>query len=137
MKNNRLSIRRQSFVLTCSASLIASALSALADVRLPKVFTDDMMLQRDLPVRVWGWADAGEEVHATLAGKSAATTAGAKGLWMIELPALKTGEKLELTVKGKNQVTLKNLLVGDLWICSGQSNMEMTLGECLDAAEDI
>lgn len=137
MKNNRLSIRRQSFVLTCSASLIASALSALADVRLPKIFTDDMMLQRDLPVRVWGWADAGEEVHATLAGKSAATTAGAKGLWMIELPALKTGEKLELTVKGKNQVTLKNLLVGDLWICSGQSNMEMTLGECLDAAEDI
>ena len=137
MKNNRLSIRHQSFTLICSASLMASALSALADVRLPKIFTDDMVIQRDQPVRVWGWAEVGEEVQATLAGKSAAAKANAKGLWSLELPAIKTGEKLELTVKGKNLLTLKNLLVGDIWICSGQSNMEMTLGECLDAAEDI
>ena len=109
----------------------------MADVRLPKIFTDNMMLQRDLPVRVWGWADAGEAVSVTLAGKNAATQANKNGQWAIELPAVKAGENLELTVKGKNTVTLKNVLMGDIWVCSGQSNMEMGLGGCLGFQDDL
>jgi sialate O-acetylesterase len=123
-------------LILLSAS-VASAIPALADVRLPRIFTDDMMLQRDQPVRVWGWADAGEEVSVGLAGNNAATKADANGGWNVELPALKEGENLELTVTGQTSLTLKNIIVGDIWVCSGQSNMEMTLGGCLGADEDI
>jgi len=108
-----------------------------ADVRLPKIFTDNMMLQRDLPVRVWGWADAGEAVSVALQGTTVATKADDKGQWAIELPAIKTGENLELTVQGNNSQSLKNIVVGDIWVCSGQSNMAMAVKPCLDAAEDI
>lgn len=123
-------------LLLCAAAAV-TALPATADVRLPKIFTDNMMLQRDLPVHVWGWADAGEAVGVTLAGSSAKTTTAASGMWSLELPAVKSGENLELTIQGKNTLTLKNVLIGDIWVCSGQSNMEMALGSCLGAAEDI
>ena len=110
--------------------------SAMADVRLPKIFTDNMMVQRDQPIRVWGWAAAGEAVNVSLNGANAAATTDAKGQWLVELPALKQGEKLELMVKGKNVIVLKNIIVGDVWLCSGQSNMELTLGGCQGAPED-
>jgi sialate O-acetylesterase len=110
--------------------------SAVADVRLPKIFTDNMMVQRDQPIRVWGWAEAGEAVSVSMNGANAAATADAKGQWLVELPVLKQGEKLELTVKGKNAIVLKNVIVGDVWLCSGQSNMELALGGCQGAPED-
>lgn len=110
--------------------------SVEAEVRLPKVFTNDMMVQRDQPVRVWGWADPGEAVSVALAGKKSKTKADGKGEWSVELPAMKEGENLELTVAGKNTIALKNLIVGDIWVCSGQSNMEWPLQAC-DGAEDI
>lgn len=119
------------------ATVLATALPALADVRMPKLFTDNMMLQRDRPVRVWGWAEAGEGVTVALAGKTAATKADASGAWKVELPAFKEGAKLTLTVKGKNSLTLSNIIIGDIWVCSGQSNMELALGGCLGAADDI
>lgn len=130
-------LRRRTLNVILAVAAIATALPAAADVRLPRVFTDDMMLQRDKPVRVWGWAEAGEVVTVALSGKSAATKADASGAWKVELPALKEGDNLELTVKGKNSVTLKNIIVGDIWVCSGQSNMEWTLAQSLGAAEDI
>ena len=107
------------------------AASGWADVRLPKIFTDDMMLQRDRAVRVWGWADVGETVTVSLLGKTATSKTGENGEWSVELPAIKQGESLELTVTGKNTIALKNLIVGDIWVCSGQSNMEMALRGCL------
>ena len=110
---------------------------ATADVRLPKFFTDNMMLQRDQPVRVWGWADAGEAVSVALKGTKVATKADDKGQWALELPAIKTGDNLELTVQGNNTLSLKNIVVGDIWVCSGQSNMELALKPCLGAADDI
>jgi len=117
--------------------LFASALPAAADVRLPKIFTDNMLLQRGVAVHVWGWAEAGESVSVALKGTTVATKADEKGRWSIELPAIKTGEDLTLSVQGNNTLTLKNLVVGDIWVCSGQSNMAMTLKPCLGAAEDI
>ena len=117
-------------------TLTMGVMPLMAGVRMPTVFTDNMMLQRDRPVRVWGWADAGESVEVKLAGAVAKGKADAKGEWVVELPAMKSGENLELTVVGGNTVTLKNLIVGDIWVCSGQSNMEMTLNGCVGAAED-
>ncbi len=104
---------------------------------MPKYFTDNMMLQRDMPVRVWGWAEPGEKVGVALGGKTTTTKADDQGAWSVELPVIKHGQGLELTVKGKNTVAFKNLIVGDIWVCSGQSNMEMTLGGCLGAEDDI
>jgi sialate O-acetylesterase len=137
MKPNNATCHRRRIQSILCATVVLTALPASADVRLPKIFTDNMMLQRDLPVRVWGWADPGEAVNATLADKSAKTKTGENGIWLIELPAIKSGENLELTIKGNNSVVLKNLIIGDLWVCSGQSNMEMTLDGCLGAADDI
>jgi len=119
------------------ATAVLTAMPAMADVRLAKIFTNNMLLQRDQPVRVWGWADPAESVSVTLAGKNATAKADATGHWALELPVIKTGENLELTVKGKNTLILNNILVGDIWVCSGQSNMEMGLGGCLGAADDI
>lgn len=134
--NRHLGNRFQPRALLIACAL-AISLPAAAEVHLPKIFTDNMMLQRDQPIRIWGWANAGEEVSVALAGKSAATKADKKGQWLVELPALKDGENLELTVKGTNGLTLKNILIGDIWICSGQSNMEMSLGGCLGSSDDI
>ncbi len=137
MKTNHTFLPRHALNWSLCAFALATVIPATADVRLPKIFTDNMVLQRELPVRVWGWAEAGEAVSVTLAGNHAETKADAKGQWSLELAPLKTGENLELAVQGRNSLTLKNILVGDIWVCSGQSNMEMDLGGCVGAAEDI
>ena len=135
MKKTRTVIFYSKLHLLLLAAVLP-AITAVADVRLPKIFTDNMMLQRDQPVRVWGWAAAGEAVSVSFAGKTAATQAGEDGQWSVELPANKSGENLELTVQGKNRLTLKNVVLGDIWVCSGQSNMEWDMSQC-SASDDI
>ena len=96
-----------------------------AEVRLPKFFTNNMVLQRDIPVRVWGWTNAGESVAVKFGSQTKNTTAGSDGKWSVQLdamPANATPQVLEV-----NGMRLKNILVGDVWICSGQSNMEWTV----------
>jgi sialate O-acetylesterase len=128
--------KRQRIVCHLTA-IMACVLPAAADVTLAKVFTDNMMFQRKQPIRVWGTAEAGEEVSVALGKKSAKATTSAEGKWMAELPAVLVGDNLELAIKGKNTLSLKNIIIGDIWVCSGQSNMEMGLGGCLGADEDI
>ena len=82
------------------AGLLTAELPAMAEVQLPKVFSDNMMLQRDQPVRVWGWADAAEEVSASLSGATATTKADAQGQWSLSLPAVAQGDNLELIQLG-------------------------------------
>jgi sialate O-acetylesterase len=94
-----------------------------ADVRLPHIFGDYMVLQRDLPIHVWGWADAGEKISVRLEDQEAETAAKADGTWEVYLPARAAGGPLELNVHGKNQLALKDVLIGEVWVCSGQSNM--------------
>lgn len=96
---------------------------ALADVRLPAIFSDHMVLQRGATLRVWGWADAGEPVTVAIAGQSQKTQAGAEGKWMVRLAPIDTSEPLRLTVSGKNTLTVEDVLAGEVWLCSGQSNM--------------
>ncbi|HTL51586.1 MAG TPA: sialate O-acetylesterase, partial [Planctomycetota bacterium] len=98
-------------------------------MRLAALFSDHMVLQRDHPLPVWGWAKPGETVTVELAGKSAQATAGADGRWQVQLPALPAGGPHVLIARGRAAAAAKvsDILVGDVWICSGQSNMEWPL----------
>ncbi len=113
-------------------SLLAFApLSAHADVILNAVFTDHMILQRDMPVPVYGTAEPGEKVTITFAGKEKSVVADKDGNWSVKLDAMKVSTTpAVMTVSGKNKLTLNDILMGDIWICSGQSNMEWVLGAC-------
>ena len=119
-------------------TLLTVAFTASADVTLPPVLGSGMVLQRDLPVPVWGWADAGEKVSVTFAGQTKTTKAGDDGKWMVKLDPLKANSKAaSLTVTGNNKISLDNVLVGEVWICSGQSNMEWALRSSMNAKEEV
>ena len=106
-------------------------LSAHADVTLNGVFTDHMILQRDIPVPVYGTAEPGEKVNVAFAGKEKSVVADKDGNWSVKLDAMKVSTTpAVMTVSGKNKLTLNDILMGDIWICSGQSNMEWVLGNC-------
>ena len=109
-----------------SVALAVTAGAAFARVELATPFSDYMVLQRDRAVPVWGTADPGERVRVTFAGASAEATADAKGAWRVSLPAMPASkENRELTAKGAaNEVVVRNVLVGEVWFASGQSNME-------------
>ena len=104
--------------------LIAFVASAEAAPRTAGVFTDHMVLQRDIPVAVWGWADPGEAITVSLAGHSCKTTADSDGKWSCKLPKMDAGGPFELRVEGKDaSITKEDVFVGEVWLCSGQSNM--------------
>ena len=131
---------RRSFVVGWVALLAACVASSVAsaNVRLPKIFSNHMLLQRGLEAPVWGWADAGEEVTVQFAGQSKAATADANGKWMVRLASMEaSSESRVLVVKGKNTITLSDVLVGDVWICSVQSNMEWSTRSVIDAEKEI
>jgi sialate O-acetylesterase len=94
-----------------------------SQIKLPALVRDSMILQRDTKLPVWGWAAKGEKVTVQFLGKSYKTTTGADGKWSVTLPALKAGGPFTMTISGSNKIMLKDILVGDVWFCSGQSNM--------------
>jgi sialate O-acetylesterase len=109
-----------------------------ADVKLPSVLNSHMVLQRGKPIPVWGWADAGEKLTVSIGDASAKATADADGKWNVSLPAMKAdGKAHTLTVAGNNTVTLDDILIGEVWVGSGQSNMQWALTSTLGAAEAI
>ena len=110
----------------------------LGDVTLPRILGSGMVLQRDLPVPVWGWAGAGEKVVVSFAGQSRSVKAGEDGRWMLRLDLLKASvEAASMVVEGDNRITLDNILVGEVWICSGQSNMEWRLIQGMKGKEEV
>lgn len=114
------------------------ATQAAAEVRLPGFFGDHMVIQQKKPVRVWGWADAGESVSVTIAGNEAKTKADDSGKWAVELPELSASESPKtLIVSGTNKIELTDILVGEVWLCSGQSNMEWNVRASNNSAEEI
>ena len=119
------------------ACLSIFALPAAAAVKLPAVIGDNMVLQRDMKVPIWGTADPGEKVTVTIGDQKAAATANADGRWMVRLDPLKAGGPFEMTVAGSNRITLKDILVGEVWVCSGQSNMAMAVKAAANAQEEI
>jgi sialate O-acetylesterase len=108
-----------------------------ADLRLPTLFGDHAVLQRDKPLPVWGWADAGAAVDIELDGHRVNAAADEKGAWRANLPAMKAGGPFELKVSSAgNTRTLRDIWVGEVWLCSGQSNMAHPMSECENAKED-
>ena len=115
-------------------ALFLITLTASAELRLPKLWSDHAVIQRDRPIHVWGWADVGERVTATLRGsnggaeETASATTDSLGHWSLYLaPRPAGGGAYALTVSGSNTITVSDLLMGDVWLASGQSNMEMPL----------
>lgn len=130
------SLHHATIRLLVTATVLAS--SALADVRVAKVFTDHMVLQRKVAAPVWGWADPAEVVHVRFADQHKKSTADASGAWMVRLDPLKaSAEGRQLQVSGNNTFTFNDVLVGDVWICSGQSNMEWPMRSIMNSAEEI
>ncbi len=100
-----------------------------ADVRMPKIFSDSMVLQRETASPVWGWADDGEKVTVEFAGQKKEAVADENGKWMIKLDSLSADKNpRQITVRGRNTITFEDVVVGDVWICGGQSNMEYPIG---------
>jgi len=120
------------------ALTVASLTSAIADVRLPRVFSNHMVLQQGRKLPVWGWADAGERVTVQLSGQPTVTTeANAKGEWRVDLPPQKAGGPLTLRISGKNVIVIEDVLVGEVWLCSGQSNMQWAVRQAKNPKEEI
>ena len=112
-----------------AAACLASA--ARADVRLSGIFADHMVLQRDKPVQVSGWANPGEQVNVQFGGQNLSAVTDGKGSWSVHLAPMKANAiPQDLTITGGNLLTIRDVLVGDVWVCSGQSNMEFKLGSC-------
>lgn len=114
------------------AALLTGAAPALADVKVPSIFSDHMVIQRDALVPVWGWADAGEDVSVSVAGQTRYTQAGVDGRWSVRLHPTKAAKGLTLTVKGRNTLTINDVLCGEVWLGSGQSNMAWRVAQSRD-----
>ncbi|WP_264537903.1 sialate O-acetylesterase [Flavobacterium sp. N1736] len=108
-----------------------------SQIKLPRLISDGMILQRDVPVKIWGWASPKENIQLDFNRKTYKTTASEDGKWTINLPSQKAGGPYEMTFKASNSVTLKNILFGDVWICGGQSNMELPMERLKDKYKDI
>jgi sialate O-acetylesterase len=114
-------------ILTLIAAALLSGFGSSAEVRLPKILSSHMVLQRDRPMHFWGWADPDEKVTVSLDGKSAESTADKLGKWSLYLPAHAAGGPFTAEIKGSNALSVEDVMIGDVWFASGQSNMEMPL----------
>ncbi len=129
---------KPSFIPTVLAGVLVSVSAVTwADVKPATVFTDHAVLQRGMAIPVWGVADAGEKVTVKIGASQAQATTDADGKWRVDLPAMEAGGPLEMTIAGNNTITLQDILVGDVWLCSGQSNMEFSVGRSINAADEI
>ncbi|WP_404305215.1 sialate O-acetylesterase [Neorhodopirellula lusitana] len=135
-------IRCRAFcVLLMSCLLHVNGISShqvAAEVRLPSVFADHMVIQQQRPIRVWGWAEPGEAVSVAIGESQASATADKLGQWEATLPAMDASKQShQITVNGSTSITLKDVLIGEVWVCSGQSNMAWTVQSSDNAAEEI
>ena len=132
-------MRRFSFVLAALAWMTL-AVPAWTEIRLPAVIGDHMVLQQDKPIHIWGWAEPGENVAAALSGQEMSIRAGADGRWSLTFPPLQAGgSPLKLVVRGEKgpAIVIRDILVGEVWVCSGQSNMEWPLAQTASPTPEI
>lgn len=113
-------MKKQFVILALVTGLIQAA---SAQVKLPRLIRDSMVLQRDTKLKIWGWAAKSEKVNIKFNGKTYKTKTGADGKWLIILPAMKAGGPYTMDITASNKISLKDILLGDVWFCSGQSNM--------------
>lgn len=112
----------------CLFSLfIVLTLHSNGQVRLPRLISDGMVLQRDTKINIWGWASVNEKVMVHFADSTYSTVAGGKGEWNISLPPLKAGGPFSMQIKASNEITLNDIFIGEVWVCSGQSQMDINM----------
>lgn len=111
-------------------------LSAESQVSLPRLISDGMILQRNARVKIWGWAAPHEKISIRFHDSAWNTAAGTDGKWMAELPEMKEGGPFDMEIQGTNQITIRDILIGDVWVCSGQSNMELPMSRVRPVYED-
>jgi sialate O-acetylesterase len=131
-------LRAMSRLLFVVSAVVISFVSrwAHADVTLPALVSDGMVLQQQVPLRIWGWAREGEQVEVRLRGQTARAEAKG-GQWSVSLKPLDAGGPFDMTIVGQNTIVIRDVLVGEVWLCSGQSNMEFALERSDAAATDI
>jgi sialate O-acetylesterase len=115
---------------------ILSVLSSKAAVRLPKLISDGMVLQRDQKLNIWGWAAPGERVTINFNRKKLHVNTGRDGKWLIVLPAMKAGGPYTMRITASNTIRLSDILIGEVWLCSGQSNMQMPFADLQEKYRD-
>jgi sialate O-acetylesterase len=128
---------RNHFLLTLVVACFCLSMTARAAIKLPSVIGDNMVLQRGEAVPIWGWDDPGTEVTVTLGDTRGTTTTSEGGKWMVKLPAMEAGGPHTMTIQGTDTVTVNNILVGEVWLCSGQSNMEWSVSASDNAQQEI
>jgi len=115
--------------------IVVSSLSA--EVKLARIFGNNMVLQQNMTIPVCGWASAGEKVTVIFGKQTVTVKTDNSGKWMVKLNAVAAGGPFEMTIQGKNKIDLKNILVGEVWVCSGQSNMEFNVSQGKDSESEI
>lgn len=116
---------------------VAVALPLCADIKLPALIGDSMVLQSGTPVRIWGKADPGERVTVKFQSETASAVAGPDGKWTVYLKPMRPGGPFDMTISGKNTITLRDVLIGEVWVGSGQSNMQWALSQAKDAEQEV
>ena len=136
MKNMSWRLKRR-IELVFAWCLVLLVSTASADVRLPAIVGDNMILQQRMGAPIWGWADPGETVTVAGSwGKQASATAGGNGKWKVFLDTPSYGGPYTLTIKGENEITINNVVIGEVWLCAGQSNMGWRLSATFEGVED-
>ncbi|MES2332129.1 MAG: sialate O-acetylesterase [Bacteroidota bacterium] len=125
---------RKSFL---TALIVCSFYFAFADTHPAKIFSDSMVLQRGIKIPVWGWADKGEKISVQFNKQNKTVTTGTDGKWRVDLDAEREGGPYQMTIKGNNTISINDILVGDVWLCSGQSNMEFAVRSGNNSTEEI
>lgn len=135
----KLFCSRRSMGLVCWVLVLALAAGACANVKLPSVIGDNMVLQQGMDVPLWGWEQPGQKVtvKGSWGGETRQTTADADGKWMVKIKPPAAGGPYEIAVTGQDTVNLKNVLCGEVWVCSGQSNMEFALTQAANGEAEI
>ncbi len=139
-QNKLMTLVKHRWIPCCLIAIISFGNAGFleADVKMPSVFGDHMVLQQDVALPVWGTADAGEKITVEVGTKKGSATAGADGKWMVKLDPLAAGtDPVTMTVAGKNTLKFTDVLVGEVWFCSGQSNMAFNLGSTDQATADL
>lgn len=128
-------MNRMNFILVCNLVLFSNQL--FSQIKLPKLIGDGVILQRDIPVSIWGWAAPNEQITVTFIGNKYTAQANENGDWTIILPAQPSGGPFTMELTASNSISLKNILFGDVWVCSGQSNMELSMERVKEKYADV
>lgn len=119
------------------ASLFFIGFTGFAQIKLPKLVSNGMVLQRDVSTKIWGWASPNEKIKLSFKGADYTAVADKNGDWQIKLPAQKAGGPYQILLTASNKISLENILFGDVWVCSGQSNMELPLARLVDKYPEV